>query len=66
MEFINRLTDTTDKNKIIADLLQGLTGSFDLAVLFISPAPGRNTKISPICNVRTFLIALNIWFGIEV
>ncbi len=37
MEFINRITDATDEDKITADLLEGVEGAFDLAVLYVCP-----------------------------
>ncbi len=37
MEFINRITDATNEDQITADLLEGVEGDFDLAVLFVCP-----------------------------
>ncbi len=37
MEFINRITDATDEDKITVDLLEGVEGEFDLAVLYVCP-----------------------------
>jgi len=39
MEFISRLADTTDKNRIVDQLLlDGVSGTFDLGVLFVTPS----------------------------
>jgi len=39
MEFISRLADTTEKNRIVDQLLlDGVSGQFDLGVLFVTPA----------------------------
>jgi small ligand-binding sensory domain FIST len=37
MEFINRLTEATELNQIASELLQGIEGEFDLAVLYVCP-----------------------------
>lgn len=44
MEFISRLADTTDKHKIVDQLLAGVSGDFDLAVLFVVPAGSYDAK----------------------
>ncbi len=37
MEFINRLTDASEDDRIITDLLEGVEGAFDLGVLYVCP-----------------------------
>lgn len=60
MEFISRLADTTDKEKIVDQLLDGVKGTFDLAVLFITPYAPYNAKavyqeIEARVGIRNFL-----------
>ncbi|MBL8012260.1 MAG: FIST C-terminal domain-containing protein [Candidatus Omnitrophica bacterium] len=44
MEFISRLADTTTKTKIVDQLLTGVSGEFDLAVLFVNPMQPYDAK----------------------
>lgn len=37
MQFINRITEASDEEQVIKDLVEGVEGFFDLAVLFITP-----------------------------
>ncbi len=37
MQFINRITEALDEEQILKDLTEGLSGHFDLAILFITP-----------------------------
>lgn len=60
MEFISRLADTTDKYKIVDQLLAGVSGSFDLAVLFVVPSGPYAVKtlyqeIENRVSIRNFL-----------
>jgi small ligand-binding sensory domain FIST len=44
MEFISRLADTVEKNRIVDQLLAGVNGSFDLAILFVTPVGSYDAK----------------------
>lgn len=60
MEFISRLADTVEKDRIIDQLLAGVTGDFDLAVLFVAPFPPYDVEaihqqIEKKIKVRNFL-----------
>jgi small ligand-binding sensory domain FIST len=37
MEFINRLTQSSDRVQIVAELLEGVEGEFDLGILYVCP-----------------------------
>ncbi len=37
MQFINRITEALDQEQILKDLTEGINGSFDLGILFVSP-----------------------------
>ena len=37
MQFLNRITEALDEEQILKDLTEGISGQFDLAILFITP-----------------------------
>ena len=39
MEFINRISESDNQQQVIADLLMGVEGEFDLGILFVCPWP---------------------------
>lgn len=60
MEFISRLANTTEKHKIVDQLLAGVSGDFDLAVLFVVPSGPYDAKtlyqqIENRVKIRNFL-----------
>ena len=60
MEFISRLADTVEKDKIVDELLAGVQGSFDLGVLFITPFAPYDAKsvyqeIAARVGIRNFI-----------
>src|SRR5437016_3109550 len=44
MQFINRITEALDEEQILKDLTEGVSGQFDLAVLFITPWKPYDSK----------------------
>lgn len=60
MEFISRLADTLEKDRIVDQLLAGVSGSFDLGILFITPLAPYDAKtvyqqIENRVGIRNFL-----------
>ena len=44
MEFISRIADTVEKDRIVDQPLDGVSGNFDLAVLFVTPIATYDAK----------------------
>ena len=61
MEFISRLADTVEKNRIVDQLLMdGVSGDFDLGILFVTPSAPYNAldiykEIGRRVGIRNFL-----------